>query len=182
MQSNSIRGSAKRNPSGHLIVLSALMIWITGASQGAGIRINELQASNKTTILDPDFNQFTDWIELYNPNPSAADLTGYSLSDDPENPAPWAIPAGVSIPANGFLLIFADGRDVRSNALHANFKLKGGGEGLRLLDHGIPWIPSVQRQPSDARTAGRRTVPPWSTPIHARNRDDRTAFVQPGDG
>jgi len=107
---------------------------IAGPARGAGIQINELMASNQTGRLDPDFNQFADWIEIHNTTASTVQLGGYSLADDPLNPGRWTFPAGVSIPANGYLLIYTDGENVKRNALHANFKLKAGGESVWLFD------------------------------------------------
>jgi parallel beta-helix repeat protein len=151
MESKCYRTPAKRNLYRVLPILFAFILCIPGAASGAGIVINELMASNKTTLLDPDFNQFADWIELRNPNPSAAPLAGYSLTDDPANPARWTFPAGVSIPANGFLLIYADGENVKRNVLHANFKLKSGGEGVWLSDASGTAVDSVryEDQPAD---------------------------------
>ena len=47
----------------------------------------------------------------------------------------WAFPAGTSIPANGYLLVWAD-NDVNQLGLHANFKLSAGGEYV-YLSHGF---------------------------------------------
>ena len=43
-----------------------------------------------------------DWVELYNPTASSVDLTGWYLSDDPDDLSKWAIPA-VTIPAQDYL-------------------------------------------------------------------------------
>jgi len=43
--------------------------------------ISELMAKNASTLADAD-GDFSDWIEVYNPGPSQADLTGWYLTDD----------------------------------------------------------------------------------------------------
>jgi parallel beta-helix repeat protein len=96
--------------------------------------INEIMAVNRATHLDPDFNNFADWIELRNPAQTAVDLTGFRLTDDPGQPARWIFPPGSRIPANGMLVVYADGKDISGEALHANFKLNGGGEEILFGD------------------------------------------------
>src|SRR6476620_3533046 len=70
--------------------------------------INEFLANNNFGILD-DRNVHSDWIEIYNPGASAADLTNWHLSDSKTNPAKWTFPAGTSIAAGKYLVVFADG-------------------------------------------------------------------------
>ncbi|MBN1894036.1 CotH kinase family protein, partial [bacterium] len=96
--------------------------------------INEIMAVGRSLHLDPDFNQFADWIEIHNPLPIAVDLSGSGLTDNAALPGRWTFPSGISIPAGGFLVVYADGRDVAATALHANFKLAGGGEEVLFLN------------------------------------------------
>jgi hypothetical protein len=97
-------------------------------------RISEVMARNSQTLNDDD-GRSSDWIELYNPGPEPYDLTGLTLSDDPDEPALWALPE-LQLPGHGFLLIWASGLDRRDPAqpLHANFRLSGDGEVLLLSD------------------------------------------------
>jgi len=98
--------------------------------------INEILADNKDTIQDPDGTGFPDWIELYNPNAFSVDLGGMYLADDVSRSTQWRIPEGVSIEANGFLLIWADD-DEEQGPTHATFKLSSGGEAVALFDKDI---------------------------------------------
>ncbi len=89
----------------------------------AQVVINEFSCSNVSTTTD-DFGDTPDWIELYNSGATSVSLTGYYLSDKKNNPTKWAIPAGVSIAANGFVRIWASGRSVVNGGnIHAGFKL-----------------------------------------------------------
>lgn len=99
-----------------------------------GLVINELMASNQTTLEDPDEpGEFPDWIELYNRSDSTIDLSGLYLSDDPLEPAKWQFAPGTLIDAGGHLLVHADD-DGTQGGLHTNFQLSRNGETLLLVD------------------------------------------------
>ena len=103
------------------------------AQEQETVVINEIMASNSSTISDED-GDYEDWVELYNAGPDTVDLGWYGLSDDYERPFRWVIPQGVTIPPGGFLLIWASGKD-RSNPeseLHTNFSILSGGEEILL--------------------------------------------------
>jgi len=95
--------------------------------------INEFMASNTSTLADPQ-GEFDDWIELYNLTDSAVSLTGRYLSDEPNNPRKWQFPAGTSIPAKGYLLVWADEDTTITDGLHASFKLAASGDEIYLTD------------------------------------------------
>lgn len=94
--------------------------------------INELMASNSSTIADEDDN-FEDWIELYNPTNAPINLEGYGLSDDPNLPFKWLFP-NISIAPNGYLLVWASDKNRTNPAqpLHTNFKISASGDPLSL--------------------------------------------------
>jgi hypothetical protein len=95
--------------------------------------INELMASNGSTIADPE-GEYDDWIELHNITDQEVDLTGHYLSDEPGNMRKWQFPAGTTIPANGYLLVWADEDGTATPGLHASFKLSGSGEQVYFTD------------------------------------------------
>jgi hypothetical protein len=101
---------------------------------GTGIVINEILTANATTNYDPDFKQFSDWIELYNHESHSIDIGGFYLSDDTANPTKYKIPSGTTIASHDYLLIWADEENTKSNAIHTNFKLSQKGETLTLAD------------------------------------------------
>lgn len=100
--------------------------WTANVGQTLGaqsrLRINEWMAK-------PDSGD--DWLELYNPETLPVLLGGLSLTDTPQTPALSPIPAHSYIGPSGFQLFWADG-DPEKGADHANFKLSGGGETLKL--------------------------------------------------
>ncbi|MBK9106646.1 MAG: CotH kinase family protein [Saprospiraceae bacterium] len=114
----------------HLHTVVTLCMLFGVMHSHAQVVINELQASNSTSISDPDNGEFNDWLELYNPGNSAISLSGWRLSDN-DNSAEWFIPAGTTIAAKGFLLIWADGS---GTGLHTSFSLSADGEQLSLYN------------------------------------------------
>ena len=91
-------------------------------------------ASNSSAISDPDFNESADWIEIYNASATPADIAGYYFTDNLNDPTKWQIPEGSFIPANGFIVFWADGED---SGLHTNFKLSSAGEEIGFFDSDI---------------------------------------------
>jgi len=97
--------------------------------------LNEIVASNSRLNKDPQ-GQFEDWIELYNTGTTSFNAAGLYLTDDVAAPTKWRIPADrpalTTIPAHGYLLIWADG-DTDSTGLHAGFRLSADGDQLALF-------------------------------------------------
>lgn len=94
--------------------------------------INEVVSSNQIINTDEDGN-YSDWIELYNDDNTSVELTGSYLSDDEKKPNKWKFP-NVVIPAKGYLLVWASGKDkIQTNGIvHTNFSLSADGEPIIL--------------------------------------------------
>jgi hypothetical protein len=101
------------------------------------VTINEWMASNTRTVFDPADGKYDDWFELHNSGPTPVDLSGYTLTDNFTNKTQFTIPAGYSVPAGGFLLVWADNDTGQNNAnspqLHVNFKISQAGDDLWLF-------------------------------------------------
>ncbi len=95
----------------------------------AQVVINEVCSTNGDINYDPQFYNFSGWIELYNKGNSSINIGGYFLSNDPSNKFIWQIPGGTSIGAKGYLLIWCD---EKYTGLHTNFKLDADGEKIIL--------------------------------------------------
>lgn len=128
-------------------------------SMSTGVVINEVLASNGGTLttstgllLDED-GASSDWIELFNPASYTIELTGWTLSDDADEPAKWVFPTGTSLAAGEYLLVFASGKNRTAPPLHTNFKLDSDGEflGLYKPDGSIAhaYAPAYPRQLTD---------------------------------
>jgi CotH protein/chitobiase/beta-hexosaminidase-like protein/lamin tail-like protein len=99
-----------------------------------GVIISEFMADNDNTINDED-GDASDWIEIRNAGTTTANLNGWFLTDTTNKLDKWRFP-NVSLPPDGYLLIFASGKD-RTNPvarLHTNFQLSKDGGYLGLLD------------------------------------------------
>jgi hypothetical protein len=101
------------------------------------VRINEWMADNIATLADPSDGHFEDWFELYNPGTNDVDLGGYYLSDTLTNTTQSSIPAGTTIPAGGYLLVWAHGAPGENGPavpdLHVGFSLSKKGEAIGLF-------------------------------------------------
>ncbi|MBQ8675317.1 MAG: CotH kinase family protein [Bacteroidaceae bacterium] len=91
----------------------------------AGIRpvvINEVSSANDIYINE--YMKKADWIELYNTTGNPIDLAGMYLTDTPDKPMKYQIPADGNsvIPPFGYKVVWCDGREPISQ-LHASFKL-----------------------------------------------------------
>ena len=119
--------------------------------------------SNRSGRLDPDFRQFTDWIELHNTGASSVSLAGYRLTDDRGNPSLWTFPSGASIPGNGYLVVYADGNNTNRSALHTAFKLNAGGEAVWLFNASGTAVDSVEYEglPADVSFGRQADGSPW---------------------
>ena len=80
-----------------------------------------------------DRGRYVDWIELHNPTDTPVSLAGYTLTDDPDEPAKWRLPVTTLAPG-AFLVVWASGEDrVGSEGWHTSFRLSRGGEYVGLF-------------------------------------------------
>jgi Lamin Tail Domain len=105
-------------------------------SSPSPVVISEFVASNTTGIRDVD-GETSDWIELHNRGTTPANLEGWCLTDDPGQLERWCFPSA-SIPAQGYLLVFASGKHFSGAVaqLHASFRLKATADYLALVRPG----------------------------------------------
>ena len=94
--------------------------------------INELVSANRNGNPDA-YGETSDWIELYNSGTASVLLTGWSLSDDENEPAKWTFP-DTTLAAGGYLLVRASGREkaAPNGELHTPFRLQAEGEAVWL--------------------------------------------------
>ncbi|MDB6032452.1 MAG: CotH protein [Verrucomicrobiales bacterium] len=109
------------------------------ASAPVPVLISEFMADNAAPggLRDPVDGLYQDWVELYNPNTNAFDLSGYFLSDTLAQPK-FQIPLNTVIGAHGFLLVWADNQPEQNGLspfgdLHAGFQLTASGEAIAIF-------------------------------------------------
>lgn len=88
------------------------------------IVLNEYMSSNSTTLADSK-GEYFDWVELYNRSNETIDLAGFTLTDSKYNSGRWTFPAGTSIEAGGYLIVYCSGSEKVSEQgeLYAGFAL-----------------------------------------------------------
>lgn len=101
-----------------------LFLLVTTASS-AQVVLNEVCPGNADIVYDPDFFNFSSWVELTNTSSSSVNIGGFYLSDDQNNPLKWRVPANTTIPANGFIIFWCDSENT---GRHTNFTLDSDGE------------------------------------------------------
>lgn len=111
-----------------LFILTATLCVTTLSAQ---VRINEVMAQNNSGLTDPDYGESADWIELFNAGSKEVDLSGYSITDNLDTPGKYVLPAGTTLPAGGYLLLWCDDR---GEGLHTAFKLSADGEEVGLFN------------------------------------------------
>ena len=134
-----------------MIRLYSLVIFISFSSSfSQQIIINEFMASNVTIFPEMyDFDDYSDWIELYNPNEEAVNLQSVFLTDNFDIPTKWKLPENTVIEPGGFLIIWCDDfnevpersyirpywpwDEFLTKHYHTNFKLNKDGENIGIF-------------------------------------------------
>ncbi len=134
----------------------------------SALEITEILPQNEGGLQDADFSS-PGWIEIHNETAAAVDTVGWHLTDDALVPGKWTFPAR-SIPANGYLLVFASGKNraPATGELHTNFQLDPDGEYLALTrpDNSVAQaltVPKLRRNVSWAYAA----AAPFTTAVVA---------------
>ena len=146
--------------------------------------INEVLPSNDYSIADRDGDR-SDWVELYNQTSEPISLLGYYLTDSKDFQK-WAFP-DVTIPANGYLLVFLSGKEMTGDELHASFSVSEG-ETLKLYSSADNTFDQLKITASRGNVSlGRDTAgtivyygepTPLSPNGHARSEADSFGFFQ----
>lgn len=97
--------------------------------------INEVCAAPRANLLPDADGDLSDWIEIRNLSDRPISLANYALSDDPAKRVKWSFPENAVIPANGYYLVFASGKNKVEEGTyfaHTNFSLRADGETITL--------------------------------------------------
>lgn len=99
--------------------------------QQSALMLNELMASNDTTIAD-NYGEYDDWIEITNPGPDDINLSDYHMTDDVTEPFKFTFPDSVIHP-DEFFIVWADNAP-EQGSMHAGFRLSSAGQSIYLLN------------------------------------------------
>src|SRR5258706_1662799 len=96
--------------------------------------ITEFLAANNNGLVD-NHGHTSDWIEIYNPQVSNFDLSGYYLTDNAVDPTLWQFPSGTVMTGGSYMIGFASGDTNTSlgQPFHTNFQLNNGGGYVGLI-------------------------------------------------
>ena len=155
----------------------------TVTSMHGSLMIHEVLANNAGAVSVD--GAFPDIIELRNTAAVPVDLSGMSLTDDPTAKAKFVFPAGTTVPANGYLLVYAD---ETVGSPRTGFGLDQGGETLQLYDTaaaGQGLIDSIAfgAQPADYSIGrSQSSLDLWSlcTPTLGAENSPVATFAAPG--
>lgn len=95
------------------------------------LKINEFLAINGSVNQD-NYGEYEDWIEIYNYGIDDIDLLGVFITDDIANPTKWEITSSIIVPADGYVILWAD-EEVSEGINHLNFKLDDQGEEIAIF-------------------------------------------------
>jgi hypothetical protein len=95
------------------------------------IVINEIMAANANMVIEADYYNFPDWLEIYNNGTSMINLSEYFLSDNKDELKKWQFP---SVPLNTgqYYVVYCD---KKGTGRHATFGLSADGETIYLSDN-----------------------------------------------
>ena len=138
-----------------LVLACVLVCMLCACKKGKktdAVRLNEAMASNHSAYTAAD-GSHPDWIELYNEQGKAKDLTGWSITDDSADAKKFTFTGG-SIPARGYLILIADkaaSAEGPADDAHLNFGLSAKkGESLFLYDRDGNLVSRLQFPAMDA--------------------------------
>ena len=143
-----------------IFIILVVFFTTVKAQEQPAIYINEFLASNVSINADiVDFDDYSDWIELYNDEDIDVDIGGYFITDNLNSPTRYQFPQQLIVPAKGYLLIWADGyNDIPGHTyrrdyypydyyttkyFHLNFSLSRASEEIALFNADTVLVDSV---------------------------------------
>ncbi len=141
------------------------------------VEISEIVAVNKAYLAGP-YKTYHDFVELHNRTDNEIDLTGWYLSDDPEQPLTGSL-EGVVIPANGYVcIILSTDRINTPSGYHVlDFSVSSSGEtlvltkGEMIVDTAI--VPSMGDNTAFGRANGEDSFSVLATPTPEAENSDK---------
>lgn len=107
----------------------------------SAVVLNEVMANNRSAVRNS--GQYPDWVEIYNPGPSAANLSGMTLTDNLSSPAKFVFPPSTSLGVGEYLIVWCDSQSVPGE-FHTGFSFSSTGEEVGLFTSTGVKVDSVQ--------------------------------------
>ena len=112
-------------------------------------------ASNSLSVVDTEFDESADWIELHNMGGEDVDLTGWFATDNLSDSTKWMFPVGTVISAGGFLILWCDNEN---SGLHTSFKLSSTGEEVGIFNSALEVQNALAYQAQDTDVSWGRSM------------------------
>ncbi|MBR5803000.1 MAG: CotH kinase family protein [Bacteroidaceae bacterium] len=139
-----------------LFITSFLLFVFRGHAQ-QNIIINEIQVANIDMFVDPSFN-YGGWIELYNPSDTDVNLTGWYVSDTPDNLKKHVLSSKVgTIKAKGYKVLWFDHYNKTYSPSQIDSKLDSDGGSIYLSNNKGVLVCSLNYPEAVSRTSFART-------------------------
>jgi hypothetical protein len=93
------------------------------------LKVNEYLTKGSQNV--DDFGVKSDWLEIYNTTDKDMLLKSeeWFVTDDLSKPDKFKLPE-ITIPSNGFLLVWCNGKNTNTPSINTNFNLSASGESL----------------------------------------------------
>ena len=167
------------NEDGFIALQSAMF-----ADEPGDIVISEVMGNNVDTLKD-QYEDYPDWIELFNRSNKDIKLDGWGLTDKSDELGRWRLP-DVTIKAGEYLTIFASGRNLTDakNNLHTDFAIGSGGDILVLTQPGGEiadrcFVPALRSGVAYARPNGKAQFEYSSSPTPGKENTQGYASIAP---
>jgi len=130
-----------------LQVLFGLLIWALTMPSRGEVLITEFMAQNLRGMADEN-GDHPDWVELFNTGVEPVNVSGWFLTDDPQDLKQWRLPS-TNLPPQKHLIVFLSGNDraIPGLPLHASFRLGAGGDYLALVRPNGTTVESATQNP-----------------------------------
>lgn len=111
--------------------ISITTVPVTPIATGGPV-LSEIVVDNANISEDEDCDSGS-WLEIYNGQNAVQSLAGWYLTDDPLNLTKWTFPAGASMSAYQYAVVWADAKNRTTSPYHTNFSLVKTGGYLALV-------------------------------------------------
>ncbi len=145
-----------------------------------GLVLTAAPASQAAVVLNEVNCEGTDWVELVNTGPAAADVSEWLVTDDPLDSTRadhrWRFPAGTSIPAGGDVV-------VEKGDAGFPFGISCGGDTIRIADAADAPVDAIEvpSQAASANTWGRypNGTGPWMQTTPTKGEPNQPSSTDP---
>jgi spore coat protein CotH len=129
-----------------LLLFFVILMHIARQGSSQSLIINEFLTRNVSTNADNNL-EYDDWIEIANSSEQDLNLNGYFITDDLTRPGRFQFSSdNLIVPANGFLLVWADDQTFQGKD-HLNFNISSKGGVIALFSAAGQLIDSVSYGP-----------------------------------